>query len=295
MRLKPAEQGTGLVLGLRMASGVGRRAHPGPEHTAGRLVAEIDRPIAQQPLLVRDSGTANSWAEPQVDRVQVSAQTVPMGLFSLSAPALPAAKPVARAPPRAMPDAAAARRERHDQFVLPGQQNPHRRGVRRAVRGHCERRFRHLVGLGRFRLRRTPLLDRFERCHSRRRPAEIRSPAQAHAAALLEYGGNAANNRVCTDAAVPDSLCLAAPVSASDLLQKETVRVLAWKGDYEVSVSVSISNSADLTQAYTWAQQQLDMLSATSSNGEPASAPYVRPVRSVESATSFRFPPSRAT
>jgi hypothetical protein len=63
---------------------------------------------------------------------------------------------------------------------------------------------------------------------------------------------------------VPDSLCLAAPVGASDLLQKETVRVLVWKGDYEVSVSVSISNSADLVQAYTWAQQQVGMLSSTS-------------------------------
>jgi hypothetical protein len=86
------------------------------------------------------------------------------------------------------------------------------------------------------------------------------TPAQAEASTLLDYGVNAPDNRVCTDAAVADPWCLAAPVGTTDLLQKETVRVLAWRGVYEVSVSVSISDSADLTQAYTWTQQQLDML-----------------------------------
>jgi hypothetical protein len=88
------------------------------------------------------------------------------------------------------------------------------------------------------------------------------TPAQAKAAALFEYGNNAPSDRVCTDAAVPDALCLASPVSVSDMLQKEVVWVLAWKGDYEVGVQVTLSDSADLSQAYGWAQQQLDMLPA---------------------------------
>ena len=67
----------------------------------------------------------------------------------------------------------------------------------------------------------------------------------------------------CTDSALPHSVCLAAPVSATDPLQKENIRVLAWKGDYEVSVSVTRSNAADTADAYTWAQQQLDLLPAS--------------------------------
>jgi len=87
-------------------------------------------------------------------------------------------------------------------------------------------------------------------------------PEQARAAAELEYGFNAADDRICTDPAVPDSICLAAPVSAGDYRQKETIRVLAWKGDYAVSVAVTVSNSADVADAYAWAQQQLNLLPA---------------------------------
>jgi len=86
--------------------------------------------------------------------------------------------------------------------------------------------------------------------------------AQAQAAVLLEYGENASADRVCTDAAVSDSRCLATPVGVQDNLQKETVWILAWKGDYEVSISVTTSDKADVAEAYTWAQQQLDLLPA---------------------------------
>ena len=88
-------------------------------------------------------------------------------------------------------------------------------------------------------------------------------PAQAQAAVLLEYGDSTSTDRVCTDTAVSDSRCLAAPVGVEDYLQKETVWVLAWKGDYEVSISVTTSDRADVADAYTWAQQQLDLLPAS--------------------------------
>ena len=91
---------------------------------------------------------------------------------------------------------------------------------------------------------------------------EYAKPAQAQAAVLLEYGINAAGDRSCTDSAAPDSRCLAEPVSADDPLLKDTVWVLAWKGDYEVSLQVTATDAADVSQAYTWAQQQLDMLPA---------------------------------
>lgn len=89
------------------------------------------------------------------------------------------------------------------------------------------------------------------------------NPTRAKAAGLLEYGINAAGNRVCTDPALPDSWCLAMPVVTSDPLQNEEVWVVAWKGDYEVSVSVTAPDKADLSQAYAWVEQQIDMLPAS--------------------------------
>ena len=59
-----------------------------------------------------------------------------------------------------------------------------------------------------------------------------------------------AGDRDCTDAAVPDSVCLAAPVDTTDPLQNETIWVLAWKGDYEVILAVTRSNGADIADAY---------------------------------------------
>ena len=89
---------------------------------------------------------------------------------------------------------------------------------------------------------------------------KYQKPAQARAAAALEYGFNATDDRECTDSAVADSFCLAQPVDSADVLQDETVWVVAWKGDYEVSIAVTRSNAADVADAYTWARQQLDLL-----------------------------------
>ncbi len=91
---------------------------------------------------------------------------------------------------------------------------------------------------------------------------KYRSPAQAQAAATLEYGVGVKAGRDCTAAALPDSYCVAAPISTTDPLQEQAVRILAWKGDYEVSVNVTRSNTADVADAYKWAQQQLDLLPA---------------------------------
>lgn len=91
---------------------------------------------------------------------------------------------------------------------------------------------------------------------------QFAKPAQARAAAMIEYGLNASGDRDCTDSAVPDSFCLASPVSATDVLQNETIWVLAWKGDYAVGVAVTRSGGADVADAYAWAQQQLDLLPA---------------------------------
>ena len=87
--------------------------------------------------------------------------------------------------------------------------------------------------------------------------------AQARASALLEYGLSAQSQRVCTVAAISDALCLAEPVAVEDFYQMETVQVLAWKGDYEVRVNVTVSHAADLAEAYAWAEQQLALLPAS--------------------------------
>ncbi|HTJ67452.1 MAG TPA: hypothetical protein VL551_08000 [Actinospica sp.] len=211
-----------------------------------------------------DSGTANSWAEPQVDRVQASEQTAPMGLFSMSAPTLPAAKSASCAPSGdcLIPLPSGAKDTTSSSYQSGKNLNAASYADRYETNSSDD-------------ISTWLTSDGFVSAEHRSWTAsngatadavllKYGSAAQAHAAALLEYGGNAANNRSCTDTAVPDSLCLAAPVSATDLLQKETVRVLAWKGDYEVSVSVTMDNAADLTQAYGWAQQQLDTLASTS-------------------------------
>ncbi|MBR7838347.1 hypothetical protein KDL01_34070 [Actinospica durhamensis] len=88
------------------------------------------------------------------------------------------------------------------------------------------------------------------------------SAAQAKASATIEYGLSDEAERSCTVSAAADTLCLAEPVSTSDYYQTETVQVLAWKGDYEVRVTVAISDRADLAEAYAWAEQQLALLPA---------------------------------
>ncbi|WP_157435753.1 hypothetical protein [Actinospica robiniae] len=89
------------------------------------------------------------------------------------------------------------------------------------------------------------------------------SPAEAQAAALLEYGLGTENDRDCTISSISNALCMATPVGVNDYFQMETVTVLAWKGDYEVRVNVTISNEAQVAQAYAWAEQQLATLPAS--------------------------------
>lgn len=89
------------------------------------------------------------------------------------------------------------------------------------------------------------------------------SPVQAQAAATFEYGLGTQNDRVCTVTTVANAYCMADPVGATDYYQMETVSVVAWKGDYEVRVSVTVSNAAQVAQAYAWAEQQLAMLPAS--------------------------------
>jgi len=209
-----------------------------------------------------DSSTANSWTEPEVDRLDSSVQTEPMGLFSLTAPALPAAQQGACASsgdcllplPSGASDTTSTSYQVGKSLSASAYANQYETsaadevGTWLASDGFSSGEHRS-----------------FTASNGATADAALlkyATPAQAQAAALLEFGVDSQGQRACTDPAMPDSLCLAEPVSTTDLLQVEAVRVLAWKGDYEVSVNVSISNSADLVQAYTWAQQQLDMLPA---------------------------------
>jgi hypothetical protein len=211
-----------------------------------------------------DSGTANSWAQPQVDRVQASAQTEPLGAFSLAAPTLPA------------PSQGACAASGDCLVPLPSgatdTTSSSYQGSTSLTAAEYADRYETTASID---INNWLVADGYASGEHRSWTAsngatadavllKFGTPEQAQAATLLDFGVNAPNNHVCTDGAVPDSLCIAAPTTATDLLQKETVDVLAWKGDYEVSVSVRTFDSADLTQAYTWAQQQLDMLPASS-------------------------------
>ncbi|HET9172203.1 MAG TPA: hypothetical protein VFN97_22440 [Actinospica sp.] len=207
-----------------------------------------------------DSGTTNSWVTPELDRVQASEQTLPLGLLPLNKPTLPAASQGTCS---------------GDCLIgLPGNttdttSSSYQTTKALTAAGYADRYETTASADVNTWLMSDGFVSGEHRSWSASGGAtadavllKYGTPAQAQAATLFDYGANAANNRVCTDTAVPGSYCLAAPVSADDMLQKETVRVLAWKGDYEVSVSVTTSNSADLAQAYGWAQQQLNKLPA---------------------------------
>lgn len=209
-----------------------------------------------------DSGTANRWARTQLDRIGGTAADQPMGLFPLTAPSLPAA--TQGSCPSAgnclLPVPAGASDTTGSSYGV----DPALNSAAYADQYEPDLSSDTNTWLG---------SDGFESAEHRSWSAgngatadavllKFGSPAQAQAAAQLEYGLNAATDRVCTDSAVANSRCLAEPVLVSDMLQKETIRVLAWKGDYEVVVSVTRSNAADVADAYTWAQQQLDLLPA---------------------------------
>lgn len=209
-----------------------------------------------------DSGTAGRWAKAQLDRVKGTVTDQPMGLFPLAAPSLPAPKQ-GSCPSSGdclMPAPAGTSDTTKSSYAV----EPALNAAAYTDQYETVLSSDLTTWLG---------SDGFASAEHRSWTAgngatadavllKFGSPAQARAAAQLEYGVNGMSSRSCTDAAVPDSLCLAEPVTASDPLQKEIVRVLAWKGDYEVAVTVTVSNSADVADAYAWAQQQLDLLPA---------------------------------
>lgn len=210
-----------------------------------------------------DSGTAKSWAESELKLVNQHVKTEPMGLFPLATPKLPdAAQGACSAAgdcllplPAGAKDTTGADSSYDIQKAMSA--------VTYAGQDESEESDDFAAWL---------TSDGFRSGEHRSWTAggaavdavllKYGSPAQARAATLLEYGSNAVGDRVCTDSAVPDSMCLAEPVDSGDYLQDQTVWVLAWKGDYEVSVSVTTSNRADIADAYAAAQQQLDLLPA---------------------------------
>jgi hypothetical protein len=210
-----------------------------------------------------ESSFANSWTKDQVESVTATEKTEPLGLFPLTAPALaaPSQGTCAASGDCLLPLPAGA----SDTTATSYEGTESLPAAQYAITYETSSSGEMTSWLA---------SDGFQSGEHRSWTAsngatadavllKYAKPAQAKAAVLLEYGINAAGDRDCADPAVPDSYCLAEPVSANDPLLKQTVWVLAWKGDYEVSVLVTLSNSADLSQAYTWAQQQLDMLPAS--------------------------------
>lgn len=211
-----------------------------------------------------DSGTATKWAQTELNLVSKSVTTQEMGLFPLTAPTLPAAAqgtcPTAGDCLMPLP-AGATDTTSTSYYVSEGLQptdffSQYSSGVPNADAatwlksdGFKEAGHRSWDTAGGAAVD-TVLL-------------KYGTSAQAKAATLAEYGGNLPGERVCTDAAVPDSMCLATVPGSDDLLQSETIWVLAWKGDYEVSVSVTTGDEADVADAYAYAQQQLDLLPAS--------------------------------
>lgn len=212
-----------------------------------------------------DSGTANRWAQAQLNLVSRNAKSEPMGLFPLAAPTLPAAGQGSCPAPGdcLLPLPAGAT----DTTASSYQVGHDLQAAVYASQYEADTSTDVTTWLG---------ADGFTTGEHRAWTTsagagadvvllKYAGPAQAQAAAQLEYGLNASagRERVCTDSKLPDSFCLAGPVTVSDPLQKETIRVLAWKGGYEVSVSVTTSNAADVADAYLWAQRQLELLPAS--------------------------------
>lgn len=207
-----------------------------------------------------DSHIADEWAKEQLDRVSSTVHSQQMGLYSLNAPKLPAASQgTCSAPDTCL-------------MSLPGQASDATSASDYDATG--------LVDSGGYSTQYVTSIssdygnwlgaDGFKSGSHRSWTVngvtadaallQFGSAAQARAAALIDYGTNAQGQIDCTDAAVPDSLCLAQQPQTSDPLQMETIRVVAWKGSYEVSVSAKASNEADVADAYTWLQQQLNRL-----------------------------------
>lgn len=210
-----------------------------------------------------DSGTANKWAQGQLDRISGSMASQPMGLFPLTPPTLPAASQgtCPAADDCLMPLPSGTTDTTQTSFATGKILDAATYATQ--YEGASSTDVTTWLGADGLKGAEHRAFSAGNGATADADLLQFDTPAHAQAAALLEYGFNAALDRVCTDTAVPDSLCLATPVGTTDPLQKETIRVLAWKGDYEVSVSVTVSNSADVADAYAWAQQQLNLLPAS--------------------------------
>lgn len=209
-----------------------------------------------------DSSYANSWSKAEVDAVTATERTEPLGLFSLNAPPLPA---LTQGTCGSSGDCLLPLPNRASDTTSSSYQNSQALTAGEFVSNYDTGVANELdtwFGTDGFQSGEHRSFTASDGATADAVLLKFATSAQAKAAALLQFGLNSPSDRVCTDAAVPDTLCLAAPVSTTDPLLKETVWVLAWKGDYAVAVQVTISNSADLGDAYTWAQQQLDMLPA---------------------------------
>lgn len=210
-----------------------------------------------------DHGLTDSWAQAQLNKVTATAKTEPMGLFPLTAPALPAAVQGGCGTSTGclipLPSGATDTTASSYQST----QNLSAEEYAGQYESYTGSDFGQWLGSDGFQGGEHRSWTASNGATADAVVLKYTSSAQAKAAALLEFGINANADRVCTDAAMPDSWCLATSVETTDNLQKETIWVVAWKGDYEVGVSVTVDDAADLAQAYGWAEQQLDMLSAS--------------------------------
>lgn len=209
-----------------------------------------------------DSHMTDGWAQSQINRVSAAEKTVPMGLFSLTAPSLPAPAQAScgASADCVMPLPGGASDTTSSSYQVTADLSA--ASYASQYESLSNQEFTDWLGADGFVSAAHRSWTASDGATADAVVLKYAKPAQAQAAASLEYGINAVADRVCTDSALPDSYCLAAPVSPSDYLQKEQVWVLAWKGDYQVDVQVTVSNSADVSQAYAWAEQQLDMLPA---------------------------------
>ncbi|HEU5427480.1 MAG TPA: hypothetical protein VFU74_11440 [Actinocrinis sp.] len=212
-----------------------------------------------------DSGTANRWAQAQLNLVSHTAKSEPMGLYPLTAPGLPASSQ-GSCPASGdclLPLPGGATDSTASSYQVSRDLNATVYGSQYEADTSTD--FATWLSSDGFASGAHRTWTTSDGASAEAVLLKFGGPAQAQAAARLEYGLNASagHERVCTDSKLPDSFCLAAPVTVSDPLQKETIRVLAWKGDYEVSVSVTKSNAADVADAYVWAQRQLDLLPAS--------------------------------
>ena len=87
------------------------------------------------------------------------------------------------------------------------------------------------------------------------------SSRQAQAAALQLIGDSTAGAQSCTVPGLPNTTCLVLP--EDDSTGAVPIRVTAWSGDYMIDLELTQTDSADTTDALTWAQSQLELLAGS--------------------------------